>query len=221
MKRILIVDDETDLCDILSFNLRASGYDITTAYSAEEALEKMADKTFHLLLLDVMMDGMSGFELAQRLNHQVPIIFLTAKDAEDDLLKGFNLGADDYIPKPFSVREVQARIKAVLARTSSAEDDILTYEGLSVNYSNKSVTIDGKAVALTRTEFELLAMLMSEKGHIFSREDMIERIWPDGVVVTNRTVDVNITRIRKKIGRYACCIATRQGYGYYFQPFTE
>jgi len=181
----------------------------------------MADKTFHLLLLDVMMDGMSGFELAQRLNHQVPIIFLTAKDAEDDLLTGFNLGADDYIPKPFSVREVQARIKAVLARTSSSEDDILTYEGLSVNYSNKSVTIDGKAVALTRTEFELLAMLMSEKGHIFSREDMIERIWPDGVVVTNRTVDVNITRIRKKIGRYACCIATRQGYGYYFQPFTE
>lgn len=217
MKQILIVDDERDLCEILSFNLNAAGYDTTIAYSAEEALQRMSEKTFHLLLLDVMMYGMSGFDLAKHLKGRVPIIFLTAKDTEEDMLKGFHLGADDYIAKPFSVREVLARVKAVLGRTASEDSDIIVYEGLTIDLGNKSVYADGKEVPLTKTEFELLALLLSERGHVFTRSEMIKRVWPENVIVTDRTVDVNITRLRKKIGRYASIIATRQGYGYCFQ----
>lgn len=219
MKRILIVDDERDLCEILSFNLRSAGYDTDIANSAEEALEKIAnEKPYDLLLLDVMMDGMSGFELANQLQHQVPIIFLTAKDTENDVLEGFSLGADDYIAKPFSIREVQARIKAVLNRTATREEHgILSCESLTINLDDKSIQIDDKNISLTRTEFELLALLLSQKGHVFSRQQLIERVWPKNVVVTDRTVDVNITRLRKKIGRYAAYIATRQGYGYCFE----
>lgn len=219
MKRILIVDDERDLCEILSFNLRLAGYDTDIANSAEEALEKIAnEKPYDLLLLDVMMDGMSGFELANQLQHQVPIIFLTAKDTENDVLEGFSLGADDYIAKPFSIREVQARIKAVLNRTATREEHgILSCESLTINLDDKSIQIDDKNISLTRTEFELLALLLSQKGHVFSRQQLIERVWPKNVVVTDRTVDVNITRLRKKIGRYAAYIATRQGYGYCFE----
>ena len=217
MKQILIVDDERDLCEILSFNLNAAGYDTTIAYSAEEALQRMSEKTFHLLLLDVMMDGMSGFDLAKHLKGRVPIIFLTAKDTEEDMLKGFHLGADDYIAKPFSVREVLARVKAVLGRTASEDSEIIVYEGLTIDLDNKSVYADGKEVPLTKTEFELLALLLSERGHVFTRSEMIERVWPENVIVTDRTVDVNITRLRKKIGRYSSIIITKQRYGYCFQ----
>ena len=157
MKRILIIDDEHDLCEILAFNLNAEGYDTTIAHSATEALEeieksKSAGTNFDLLLLDVMMDGMSGFELAKELKKQIPIIFLTAKDTEEDKLQGFSLGADDYIAKPFSVREVLARINAVLGRTANMKPETLTYKGLTVNLSNKTVQIDKKNISLTRTE---------------------------------------------------------------------
>lgn len=222
MKRILIIDDEHDLCEILAFNLNAEGYDTTTAHSATEALEeieksKSAGTNFDLLLLDVMMDGMSGFELAKELKKQIPIIFLTAKDTEEDKLQGFSLGADDYIAKPFSVREVLARINAVLGRTASMKPETLTYKGLTVNLSNKTVQIDKKNISLTRTEFEILVLLLSEQYHVFTRQELLDRVWPDDVVVTDRTVDVNITRLRKKIGSYAGVIATRQGYGYCFE----
>ena len=222
MKRILIIDDEHDLCEILAFNLNAEGYDTTIAHSATEALEeieksKSADTHFDLLLLDVMMDGMSGFELAKELKKQIPIIFLTAKDTEEDKLQGFSLGADDYIAKPFSVREVLARINAVLGRTANMKPETLTYKGLTVNLSNKTVQIDKKNISLTRTEFEILVLLLSEQYHVFTRQELLDRVWPDDVVVTDRTVDVNITRLRKKIGSYAGVIATRQGYGYCFE----
>lgn len=222
MKRILIIDDEHDLCEILAFNLNVEGYDTTTAHSAAEALEeieksKSADTHFDLLLLDVMMDGMSGFELAKELKKQIPIIFLTAKDTEEDKLQGFSLGADDYIAKPFSVREVLARINAVLGRTANMKPETLTYKGLTVNLSNKTVQIDKKNISLTRTEFEILVLLLSEQYHVFTRQELLDRVWPDDVVVTDRTVDVNITRLRKKIGSYAGVIATRQGYGYCFE----
>lgn len=222
MKRILIIDDEHDLCEILAFNLNAEGYDTTTAHSAAEALEKIeksksAGTNFDLLLLDVMMDGMSGFELAKELKKQIPIIFLTAKDTEEDKLQGFSLGADDYIAKPFSVREVLARINAVLGRTANMKPETLTYKGLTVNLSNKTVQIDKKNISLTRTEFEILVLLLSEQYHVFTRQELLDRVWPDDVVVTDRTVDVNITRLRKKIGSYAGVIATRQGYGYCFE----
>ena len=223
-KRILVVDDEQDLCDILLYNLRAAGYQAEAAYSAEEAIEKELSE-YDLLLLDVMMPGMSGFELAQRLKGDevtaaIPIIFLTAKDTEEDMLHGFGLGADDYVKKPFSVREVMARAKAVLSRSLPLplqKEGSLEYEGLAMDLSHKSVTVDGEAVALTKTEFELLALLLSHRGEVFSRQQILDSVWPQDVIVTDRTVDVNVTRMRKKIGRYGQMIVSRQGFGYVFE----
>lgn len=217
MRKILIVDDEKDLCDILHFNLQAQGFDVYETYSAESAWQILQEKRFDLLLLDVMMEGMSGFDLAKKINGSVPIIFLTAKDTEEDMLEGFSLGADDYISKPFSVREVMARIKAVINRTSSDEPTTLSFNGLVINLNNKTITVDHEEISLTKTEFEILKLLVSEQGNVFSRQQLIERIWPKDVIVTNRTVDVNITRLRKKIGRYASNIITRQGFGYCFE----
>ena len=223
-KKILVVDDEQDLCYILLYNLRAAGYMAEAAYSAEEGMKKDPSQ-YDLLLLDVMMPGMSGFELAQRLKCDeataaTPIIFLTAKDTEEDMLHGFGLGADDYVKKPFSVREVMARVKAVLSRSESADTDkpkALQYEGLAIDLSHKSVTVDDEAVALTKTEFELLALLLSHRGKVFSRQQILDSIWPQNVIVTDRTVDVNITRMRKKIRRYGQMIVSRQGFGYVFE----
>ena len=222
-KRILVVDDEQDLCDILLYNLRAAGYQAEAVYSAEEALDKV--QSFDLLLLDVMMPGLSGFELGRRLKDNeataaTPIIFLTAKDTEEDMLHGFGLGADDYIKKPFSVREVVARAKAVLSRSLPQplkKEGSLEYEGLSIDLSHKSVTVDGEAVALTKTEFELLALLLSHRGKVLSRQEILDSVWPQDVIVTDRTVDVNVTRMRKKIGRYGQMIVSRQGFGYVFE----
>ena len=222
--KILVVDDEQDLCDILLFNLRASGYVAEAVYSAEQAMEKNL-ASYDLLLLDVMMPGLSGFELAERLKTddttaRIPIIFLTAKDTEDDALHGFGIGADDYVTKPFSVREVMARVKAVLSRSTSlpkSQPMNLVYEGLSVDLIKKTASVDGNVVELTKTELELLCLFLSHRGQVFSRQELIEKVWPQNVVVTSRTIDVNITRMRKKIGRYAACIVARQGYGYLFE----
>lgn len=220
---ILVVDDEDDLCEILKFNLETEGYNVETANSAEEALHKDIAR-FDLLLLDVMMDGMSGFALAHKLKSdpktaQVPIIFLTAKDTENDTVTGFNLGADDYISKPFSLREVMVRVRAVLRRTANNKEEepkIINYQGLVLDLDKKTVSVDGEDVPFTKTEFELLHLLLSERGRVFSRQELINKVWPRDVVVLDRTVDVNITRLRKKIGRFAKCIVTRLGFGYYF-----
>lgn len=221
--KILVVDDEDDLCEILKFNLETEGYQVTTANSAEDAL-KLDIASFDLLLLDVMMGGMSGFALAKQLKANpstasVPIIFLTARDTENDTVTGFNLGADDYISKPFSLREVLVRVRAVLRRTSEhqgSEPAVLRYQGLEMNLDKKTVSIDGADVPFTKTEFELLHLLLEEKGRVFSRQELIDKVWPKDVLVLDRTVDVNITRLRKKIGRFAKCIVTRLGFGYYF-----
>ena len=223
--RILVVDDEQDLCEILKFNLETEGYQVETANSAEEALEKDI-ASYNLLLLDVMMGGMSGFQLAKQLKNSevtphIPIIFLTARDTENDTVTGFNLGADDYISKPFSIREVMVRVRAVLRRTASrlegAEDPaVISYQGLLLNLDKKSVSVDGEDVPFTKTEFELLRLLLEERGRVFSRQELIDRVWPKDVLVLDRTVDVNITRMRKKIGKFAKCIVTRLGFGYYF-----
>ena len=221
---ILVVDDEQDLCEILKFNLETEGYNVETANSAEEALEMGIEKS-DLLLLDVMMGGMSGFALAKRLKENpltagIPIIFLTAKDTENDTVTGFNLGADDYISKPFSIREVMVRVRAVLRRTKEKEgvqpSNIVSYQGLVLNLDKKSVSIDGEDIPFTKTEFEILHLLLDERGRVFSRQELIDRIWPKDVFVLDRTVDVNITRLRKKIGRFSKCIVTRLGFGYYF-----
>lgn len=225
MKRILVVDDEQDLCEILKFNLETEGYEVETANSAEEALE-MDIASFDLLLLDVMMGGMSGFQLAKQLKDNpmtdnVPIIFLTARDTENDTVTGFNIGADDYISKPFSIREVMVRVRAVLRRTAEQTGDadeskIINYQGLQLNLDKKTVSIDGEAIPFTKTEFELLRLFLEERGKVFSRQELIDRVWPKDVMVLDRTVDVNITRMRKKIGKFAKCIVTRLGFGYYF-----
>lgn len=223
--RILVVDDEQDLCEILKFNLEIEGYQVETANSAEEALEKDI-ASYNLLFLDVMMGGMSGFQLAKQLKNSevtahIPIIFLTARDTENDTVTGFNLGADDYISKPFSIREVMVRVRAVLRRTASRlegaeEPAVISYQGLLLNLNKKSVSVDGEDVPFTKTEFELLRLLLEERGRVFSRQELIDRVWPKDVLVLDRTVDVNITRMRKKIGRFAKCIVTRLGFGYYF-----
>lgn len=223
--RILVVDDEEDLCEILKFNLENEGYDVDTANSAEEAL-KMNISSYDLLLLDVMMGEISGFKMANLLKKDektahIPIIFITAKDTENDTITGFNLGADDYISKPFSIKEVAARVKAVLRRTQHKDDnqtsDQLIYKNLVLDIAKKKVSIDGEETPLTKKEFEILLLLLQNKGRVFSREDILSRIWSDEVYVLDRTIDVNITRLRKKIGKYGKCIVTRLGYGYCFE----
>ena len=223
--RILVVDDEEDLCEILKFNLENEGYGVDTANSAEEAL-KMDLSHYHLLLLDVMMGEISGFRMANMLKKEkdtahIPIIFITAKDTENDTITGFNLGADDYISKPFSIREVMVRVKAVLRRTTTPssikEEEVWEYKGLSLNLPQKKVSIDGTEVALTKKEFEILLLFLQNKGRVFSREDILSKVWNDEVYVLDRTIDVNITRLRKKIGEYGKRIVTRLGYGYCFE----
>ncbi len=196
-------------------------YQAQAAYSAEEALRQDLS-TYDLLLLDVMMPGMSGFELAERLKAEgqtrhIPLIFLTAKDTEDDTLLGFSLGADDYVTKPFSVREVMARVNVVLSRGRNAESEKLAYEGLVIDTGSKTVTIDSEQIAFTRTEYELLKLLMNNPGKVFTRQQMLEMVWPHDVIVTERTVDVNIARLRKKLNRYASCLVSRTGFGYSFE----
>ena len=239
--KILVVDDEQDICEILQYNLETEGYEVVTAYSAEEAMELMfhTPSSLHptpsslpdLILLDVMMGEMSGFQMARRLKDNpetalIPIIFITALDTEDDTVKGLNIGADDYIAKPLSMREVKARVKAVLRRSAPSEKlkvkseelrDELQYEGITLNLDAKTATVDGEELGLTKLEFELLVLFLQHTGKVFSRNDLLERCWPKDVYVLDRTVDVNITRLRKKIGRYGKRIKTRVGYGYYFE----
>lgn len=221
--KILIVDDEESLCEILQFNLEVEGYEADVAYSAEQALE-MHPERYSLILLDVMMGEMSGFKMARILKSnpetaRVPVIFCTARDTEDDTVAGLNLGADDYIAKPFSIREVLARVRSVLRRTASpqTESEVIGYEGLEMDLRRKSCTVDGEEVSLTKKEFEILSLMLSHRGVIFSREEILHRVWSDEVIVLDRTIDVNITRLRRKIGRYGEHIVTRLGYGYGFE----
>lgn len=228
--KILVVDDEQDICEIMQYNLETEGYEVVTANSAEEALElPLAD--FSLILLDVMMGEMSGFQFARKLKERpdtalIPIIFTTALDDEDNLVKGLNIGADDYIAKPLSIKEVKARVKAVLRRVAASRSEkmynpqggqVVSYEDLVLNLNAKTVTLDGKDLSLTKLEFELLSLFLLNPGKTFARNDLLSRCWPQDVYVLDRTVDVNITRLRKKIGRYGKQIKTRIGYGYCFE----
>ena len=228
-ERILIVDDEETLCEVLKLNLENEGYDVDIAFSAEQALTYDL-KQYSLVLLDIMMGEISGIKMAKMMKADVttadiPIIFCTARDSEDDMVMGLNLGADDYIMKPYTVRNVIARVKSVLRRTSGGKPNIianekpnvLKVEGLHIDLEFKRCTVDGKEVKLVRKEFELLVYLISHRGKICSREQILNRIWSDEVVVLDRTVDVNITRLRSKIGKYGSYIVTRSGFGYGFR----
>ncbi|MDR0982805.1 MAG: response regulator transcription factor [Culturomica sp.] len=222
-KRILIVDDEEDIRDILTFNLQAEGYEIETAASAEEALKKISQEC-DLIILDIMMGGMSGFKMAEKLRkdgNTIPIVFLTAKDTENDMLTGFSIGGDDYITKPFSLKEVSARIKAVIKRSSDkkshSETNSLTIGNLIINFETKEISINGETVVLTKKEFDILAMLASNPSRVFTRNEIIDTVWKDdNTYVTERTVDVHITRLRKKMKESGMLISSRAGYGYRF-----
>lgn len=220
-ERILIVDDEQDICDILQYNLQTEGYTALTAASGEEALAMLRAEAFDLVLLDVMMDGISGFEVAKRMKADVrlamvPIIFCTARTEEGDVLDGFSLGSDDYITKPFRLREVKARVKSVLRRVAQQQEKVAKV-GLVLDGSAKTCHVDGVEVTLTKLEYELLDLLLEHPHTVFSREEILTRIWPSDTYVLDRTVDVNITRLRKKIAQYGKCIRTRFGYGYSFE----
>ncbi|MGP1435905.1 MAG: response regulator transcription factor [Phocaeicola sp.] len=221
---MLVVDDEEDLCEILKFNLETEGYSVDTVNSAEEALKLNLGK-YDLLLLDVMMGEISGFKMANMLKKDkktanVPIIFITAKDTENDTVTGFNIGADDYISKPFSLREVSARVRAVLRRTSLSEDIPVTqliYKSLVLDLLQKKAVVDNIDVPLTKKEFEILKLLLENKDKVFSRDEILNQVWNEDSYVLDRTVDVNITRLRRKIGIYGKNVVTRLGYGYCFE----
>jgi two-component system, OmpR family, alkaline phosphatase synthesis response regulator PhoP len=220
---ILIVDDEEDLCEILQYNLGNAGYNTETAHSAEEALKKHL-YSYDLFILDVMMGPISGFRLAEKIKKEFkitsPIIFLTAKDAENDILTGFSLGADDYIAKPFSVNELTARVRAVLKRSDSEKrkkEDIRSFGKLELDNQRKRVTADDREVDLTKKEFEIMKLLLENQGKIFSREELLRRIWGVDVIVTDRTVDVNVARLRSKLGKYGRYLKNKTGFGYYFE----
>jgi DNA-binding response OmpR family regulator len=222
-KKILIVDDEEDLCEILQYNLDNEGFITGVAHSAEEAMA-MPVHEFDLLLLDVMMGPISGFKLADKLrkeqNNPIPIIFLTAKDTENDLLTGFSLGADDYISKPFSINELTARVKAVLKRSDTGKSKVkmpLNSGGIELDTLRKRVVAGDEKIELTRKEFEILKLLIENQGKIYSREDILNIVWEKDVIVTNRTVDVNITRLRNKLGKHGAYLKNKTGYGYYFE----
>ena len=229
-ERILIVDDEETLCEVLKLNLENEGYDVDVAFSAEQALGYNI-KEYSLILLDIMMGEISGIKMAKMLKNDVatadiPIIFCTARDTEDDMVMGLNLGADDYIMKPYTVRNVIARVKSVLRRTTSHKNisnapaekpNRLVVDGLCLDLEFKRCTVDGEEVRLARKEFELLAYLIKHRGKICSREQILNSVWRDEVVVLDRTIDVNITRVRSKIGPYGSYIVTRSGFGYGFR----
>ncbi|MDR1199892.1 MAG: response regulator transcription factor [Prevotellaceae bacterium] len=221
---ILVVDDEESLCEILQFNLEVEGYNADVAYSAEQALQMDLEK-YSLILLDIMMGPVNGLKMAQIVKNNartanIPIIFCTAKESEDDAVTGLNIGADDYIVKPFSVREVIARIKSVLRRTEmhqTVEVKEICYETLCIDVEKKCCTLDGEEIKLTKKELEILILFLKNTGKIFSREEILKRVWDDEVIVLDRTIDVNITRLRKKIEQYGKFIITRTGYGYGFK----
>ena len=242
-QRILIVDDEEDICMILSYSLQKAGYEVLVAHSAEEALELLQSPLAHtpspidLILLDIMMGEMSGLEMAEKLRSDIgyresgigipPIIFLTALSDEDTVLQGFKLGADDYISKPFRIAEVLARVAAVLRRTEVSRregdeairqegENCIVFEGIVVNKADMSLKVDGEAVVMTRKEIELLCYLLTHRGQILSREHLLKNVWDSNGFVLERTVDVHITHLRKKLGQYGKRIVTKSGYGYMF-----
>ena len=243
-QRILIVDDEEDICMILSYSLQKAGYEVLVAHSAEEALELLqspnsliASSPIDLILLDIMMGEMSGLEMAEKLRSDIgyresgigipPIIFLTALSDEDTVLQGFKLGADDYISKPFRIAEVLARVAAVLRRLATPKTAVqnssevqnsstIVFEGIVVNKADMSLKVDGETVVMTRKEIELLCYLLTHRGQILSREHLLKNVWDSNGFVLERTVDVHITHLRKKLGQYGKRIVTKSGYGYMF-----
>ncbi|MDR2963589.1 MAG: response regulator transcription factor [Bacteroidales bacterium] len=220
-QKILIVDDDETIREVLEFNLSHEGFDITSAVSAEDAQQKLTAE-HALILLDVMMGGMSGYKFAEELRKKgnlTPIIFLTAKDTENDMLTGFSVGGDDYIAKPFSIKEVIARVKAVLKRQKMQSNTELIFGDLSLNENTKEVCLKGKKIDLTKTEYKLLTLLIKHTNRVLSREEIIDTIWSETPYITERTVDVHIARLRKKLEDYGQFLTNQSGFGYRFAEF--
>lgn len=219
MQTILIVDDEPDIREILSFNLEQAGYTCLKAAHGEQALKLLSEHPIDLILLDVMMPGMSGFQVAQQIK-DIPLIFLTALGEEEDILHGFSLGADDYISKPFSIKEVLARVKRSLERSQPSPSPIVEHleeNGLLLDGCTFTATIDGENIGLTKMEYELLCFLMHHPRAVYSRSELLTQVWPENGLVLDRTVDVTITRLRKKLGKHKEQLKTKNGYGYYWE----
>ena len=220
MIEVLIVEDEADILDILSFNLENAGYKVLAASSAEEGIKMLGPDTA-LILLDVMLPGMSGFQMARQLRREnrshIPIIFLTARGTENDILTGFSAGGDDYIAKPFSINEVLARVKAVLRRSGgeTSRGDMLDFGELHIDLASETAELAGRPLSLSRKEFDLLALLARHPDTYFSRAVLISSLWKDAPYVLDRTVDVHIARIRSKLGGYRDLIKNKTGFGYY------
>ena len=220
-QKILIVDDDRNICEILEFNLKNEGFEVEVAYSAEEAL-KILSAEFAVILLDVMMGGMSGYKMVERLRadgNQIPVIFLTAKDTENDMLTGFSAGGDDYISKPFSIKEVIARVKAIIKRINHLQppkNNKLVFDNLAIDLEVKELTVNCEKISLTKTEYKILVLLAENPERMFPREKIIDLVWDDTACVLERTVDVHIARLRKKMGEYGSMIVNRPGYGYRF-----
>lgn len=231
--KILVIDDEESLCEILKFNLEKEGYEVDTAYSAEEALD-MDLRPYSLFIVDIMMDHLSGFDFAKRVRNvteteNTPILFCSAMSDEDCVVMGLNIGGVDYVTKPFVIGEVLARVRALLRRSArqaavAAEADVqeklesdIVFRGLRIDRNDKTVHLDGEEIQLTRKEYNLLLYFLTHRNRIYSRAEIIEKVWGDDVVVSDRTIDTNITRLRGKIGEYSNNIVTRQGFGYGFK----
>ena len=230
--KILIVDDEESMCEILKYNLEKDGYAVDYALSGTEALS-LDLSSYSLFILDIMMDNISGFDFAKRLKNNSstenkPIIFCSALNGEEDTVMGLNIGGDDYITKPFTVGEVLARVRAVLRRSRISEqlaynrsqamhEPDITFRNLRIDRNEKVCYLNAAPVGLTKTEFEILLFFLTHRNRIYSREEIINHVWPSDVVVTNRTIDTNITRLRKKLGEYGSNIITRLGFGYGFK----
>ncbi|GHT05103.1 DNA-binding response regulator [Bacteroidia bacterium] len=222
--KILIVDDEEDIREILKFNLENEGFLIETASSGEETLERLSPE-HKLILLDVMLGGISGYHVAEKLrkeNIQTPIIFLTAKGTENDLLTGFSVGADDYISKPFSIKEVIVRIKAIMRRkyemnpAAGNDPKVITIGDIKLDLISKQLLLKDRIAAITKKEFEILSLLMQHPRQIFTRNEILHTVWKDESYILGRTVDVHVARLRKKLEEYSVYINNRTGYGYSF-----
>ena len=234
--KILVIDDEEAVCEIMKFNLEREGYEVDTAYSAEEALDMDNLDSYSLFIVDIMMGELSGFDFANRIHNvtateDIPMLFCSALSDEDCVVKGLNIGADDYITKPFNIGEVLARMRAILRRSNnmqkrSAQDFVeqesiyepdVVFRNLRIDRNNKECFLNNEPITLTRTEFGILLFFLTHRNKIYSREEIIKHVWGDDVVVTNRTIDTNITRLRKKLGECEKYVVTRQGFGYGFK----
>lgn len=222
MKNILIVDDEPDIREILRYNLEKAGFNITEASSGDDALNKLS-KDLDLAILDIMMPGNDGYEVCKKIREQgntLPLIFLTAMDREFDEVRGLEVGGDDYVKKPFSPKMLIARINAILRRVDqiNSKGTSISFGDLEINTLTYIAKLEDNELHLPRKEFELLAYFMNQPNIIFTREELLSRIWEEDVFVIDRTIDVHINRIRSKLGIYKNWIETVKGVGYRFRP---